>query len=326
MILPYYVRLLCLCLATFFVVHGMVWLVVRGITPGALKFAETMRSRQSSRMLFVLRILPAAMTLFLVAGFCVPSYVLLEPDVASERVSVTCLLAAAMGAAVWVVSLLRGLMAVVRTERHIRRWRRRRTSAVEIGENGESLLVVDEGTAVMAVAGVVSPTLVVSQTVMEALNDGQREAAFRHEEVHRSSRDNLKKLLFLLSPDVLPFIPGLKNLERGWAKFTEWEADDEAVDGSQERALSLASALIKVAKLGVHPAPADLSSLIDGDRDLATRVDRLLREPAYAVKPLRPAEAFARSAALVIGSVTATVLLWPESLGSVHRLLEQLLR
>ena len=326
MTLSYYMRLLCLCFATFFVVHGMVWLVVRGIAPGALKIAETMRPRQSSRLLFGLRMLPAAVTLFLVAGFCVPSYIWLEPDVANERVGWACLLAAAMGAAAWAVSLLRGLTSVVRTERYMRQYLSG-ARADEMVDDGEDVLVVDDGSAVMAVAGVVNPRLVISQSVMDTLSNEQRNAAYRHEAAHRSSQDNLKKLLFLASPDVLPFIPGLTNLERGWAKFTEWAADDQAVDGSQERALSLASALVKVAKLGVCPAPKYLlSSLIDDDHDLATRVDRLLREPAYVEKPLQPLVAFTRNATLVIGCVMATLLLWPDSLGGIHRLLERLVQ
>ena len=31
MILPYYLRLLCLCFATFFVVHALCWLVIRSV-------------------------------------------------------------------------------------------------------------------------------------------------------------------------------------------------------------------------------------------------------------------------------------------------------
>ncbi len=187
--------------------------------------------------------------------------------------------------------------------------------------------VVNEATAVMAVAGVLHPCLVVSQDVMNALSEEQKEAAFRHEAAHSTSRDNLKKLLFLLSPDVLPFVSGFSLLERGWAKFTEWAADDAAVDGSQSRALSLASALVRVAKLGVHPTPSYLlSSLVDSDADLARRVDRLLREPAYAAKPLAPLVTISRNIALVIGGVAATLLLWPESLGSVHRILERLVQ
>ena len=97
MTLPYYLRLLCLCLATFFVAHGVTWLAVRCIAPAALRIAATMKPRLSSRLLFALRIGPVATALFLVVGFCVPSYIWLEPDISSERVGLACLLAAVAG-------------------------------------------------------------------------------------------------------------------------------------------------------------------------------------------------------------------------------------
>lgn len=326
MTLPYNIRLLCLCFATFFVVHAAVWMMVRAITPAGLRIAETMRPRMASRLLFALRVAPASVALFLVAGFCVPSYICLEPDIASERVRLTFLLAAAAGTAVWLVSLLRGLFSVVRTQQYMRLCSQGAHSG-EVGPSEEEMLIVDDTAAIMAVAGIVHPRLLVSQSVMDALSEEQREAAFRHEAAHRTSRDNLKKLLFLLSPDVLPFVSGASDLDRAWSKFTEWAADDEAVDGNQERALSLASALVRVAKLGVHPSPAYLlSSLVDDDRELEVRVNRLLREPAYAEKPLQPIVAFTRNAALVIGSIAGTLLLWPGSLGGVHRLLEHLVQ
>lgn len=324
MTLPYYMRLLCLCFATFFVAHALTWLVVGSISSAAVRIAETMRPRLASRWLFALRMAPAVVTIFLVAGFCVPSYVWLEPDIASERVSWVCLVAATIGAAAWTISLLRGVISVARTERYMRQCRRRIRLA-DTAELDADVLLVDDATAVMAMAGVTHPRLVVSQVVMDALSEEQKEAAFRHEAAHRTARDNLKKLMFLLSPDVVPFFGAMTKLESGWARFTEWAADDEAVDGSQERALSLASALVRVAKLGVRPAPTYLlSSLVDDDRDLEARVERLLREPAYADKPLRPAAAFTRNVALVLGCVATTLLLWPESLSGIHRLLEHL--
>jgi Zn-dependent protease with chaperone function len=326
MILPYYLRLLCLCLATFFVVHGVGWLAVRSIAPAALRIAASMKPRLSSRLLFGLRMAPVAMTLFLVVGFCVPSYIWLEPDIASERVGLACLVAAVLGAAVWIVALVRGGSSVARTVRYVHACR---INSVEttVGRDSAQVLVLKDEVPLMAVAGVMHPCLVVSQSVMDALSDEQKEAAFRHESAHRTSRDNLKKFLFLLAPDILPFVSGLSGLEQGWAKFTEWAADDQAVDGDAKRALSLASALVKVAKMGVHPTPSYLlSSLVDDDRDLEVRVDRLLREPAYAEKPLAPVVAFARSAALVAAGVAATMLLWPGSLGGIHRLLEHLVQ
>jgi hypothetical protein len=256
----------------------------------------------------------------------VPSYLWLEPEASGERVGWFCLSAAVLGTAVWAISLLRGLSSVARTERYLRRCAHG-SLASGVGNGSGEVWVVNGGSPVMAVAGVVHPQLVVSKTVIEALSDEQKEAAFRHEAAHRASHDNLKKLMFLLAPDVLPWLSGYAKLDRGWAKFTEWAADDAAVDGSQDRALSLATALVRVAKLGVQPTPSYLlSTLVDDDRDLATRVDRLLREPAYAEKPLAPLVAISRNVALVIGGVAATLLLWPESLGRIHGLLEHLLQ
>ena len=319
-------RLLCLCFATFFMVHAACAVIVRVLSSTAVRVAGTMKPRRSARLLFALRIAPAGVTLFLVLGFCVPSYIWLEPDIAGERVGIACLLAAALGVAVWATSLMRGLVSVIRTQRYIRRCgsRGQRASA---GNASPELVVVSETNPVMAVAGVLRPRLLVSQDVMNALSEEQKEAAFRHEAAHRASRDNLKRLLFLLSPDVVPFVGSFSKLEDGWARFTEWAADDAAVDGDQSRALSLALALVRVAKLGVHGTPSYLlSSLVDTDRGLATRVDRLLREPEYAAKPLAPLVAVTRNIALVLGGIGVTLLLWPESLGSVHRILEQLVQ
>jgi Zn-dependent protease with chaperone function len=319
-------RLLCLCFATFFVVHALSWLVVRSLSSAAVQLAETMKPRHSARLLFGLRIAPVAVTLFLILGFCIPSYIWLEPDIAEERVGIACLLAAVLGAAIWAASLLRGLLSVLRTQRFIDRCSSAGRATV-VAEGPNELLVMSNTAAIMAVAGVLHPRLVVSEDVMEALTEEQREAAFRHEAAHGVSRDNLKKLLFLLAPDVLPFVRSLALLERHWAKFTEWAADDAAVDGDQGRALSLASALVRVAKLGVQPTPPYLlSSLVDDDRDLRRRVDRLLRDPEYAAKPLASPVALTRNIALMVGGLTVTLLLWPQCLGSVHRILEHLVQ
>ena len=324
--LPYYWRLVCLCLATFFVANAGCWLVIRGFSPAAMRISRTMRPRLSARLLFGLRMAPVAVSLFLVIGFCVPSYVWLEPNITSERVGRACLLAATLGASVWSISLARGFAAFLRTERYMHQFGRMRSGYTD-GQQGAEMLVVDDPAAVIAVAGVLHQRLIVSQAVIDSLTPEQKEVAFRHEAAHRLSRDNLKKFLFLLAPDILPFVSGASSLERGWNRITEWAADDHAVNGNQQRALSLASALVKVAKLGVTSIPSNLlSSLVDDSRDLEVRVDRLLREPMYAEKPLAPVVSFVRNAALVMAGVVFTVLLWPESLSGVHQLLERLVQ
>src|SRR5208282_2064249 len=105
MILPYTVRLLCLCLASFFLLHAALGLAVALAAPGALKLAEKMRARPAARFLFFLRVLPALLAAIVVLGLTVPSYMWLEPQSAEESVGLACCAAALMGAAVWCVSI-----------------------------------------------------------------------------------------------------------------------------------------------------------------------------------------------------------------------------
>src|ERR1022692_901964 len=99
MMVPYLLRLLCLCLAAFFVVHCVVGLAVAVGGPAALRAARRMRPRLAANFLLALRLLPAALALFVVAALCVPSYLWLEPEISAEEVGAGCLAAAVLAAA-----------------------------------------------------------------------------------------------------------------------------------------------------------------------------------------------------------------------------------
>src|SRR5271169_6821518 len=149
MILPYYSRLVCLCFATFFVTHAVCWLLIRSIAPAAVRMAGTMRPRSSTRLLFGLRMAPSAVGLFLVIGFCVPSYIWLEPPVQNERVGLACLLAAILGAVGWAISLLRGSLSVLRTAQYVRVCSLN-AQEIDPGCGLPEVLLVKDGAAVMA--------------------------------------------------------------------------------------------------------------------------------------------------------------------------------
>ena len=330
MALPYLLRLLCLCFATFFIVHAASAILVWIGAPAAFRVAQHSKPGFAAKFLFLFRMFPFALTLLIVLGFCIPSYLWLEPLASGEKVGLACLSAATMGFIVWMLSVFRVGFSLLRTSRYMTTCRR---NGQEVTVDGEAapVLVLKRDAPVMAVAGLVRPRLIVSRGVLHKLTPEQREAAFRHEQAHQASRDNLKRFLCLLAPDALPFVSGFRKIERQWARYTEWAADDHAVDGDSNRALSLAAALVSVAKMGVDHQPAYLlsslySPLVADDEDLAVRVDRLLREQQYAEKPLAPLVQVARNVALVAGSLVVAALVWPGSLGSVHQILEKLIQ
>jgi len=324
--LPYTVKLLCLCGASFFLIHMALAAAARLSAGTALRLAEHMKPHAAARLLFALRILPLGFTLLAVLAFCIPSYLWLEPQATGEKVGMLCVLMAVLGVALWVPAITRVMGAVRGTNRYLSQCERHGRKITVPGEESPALLLTDKA-PVLAVAGIFRPRLLISRRVLRGLSAEQREAALRHEQAHRTSGDNLKRLMILLSPDVVPFVATFRGLEHAWSKFTEWAADDAATAGDPERALTLASALVRVAKMGSRPRANVLScSLVGGAQELSQRVDRLLRPPATPEKPVKEVVRLLSGAVALAASAAAVVMLWPGSLSLVHQALEHLVR
>ena len=301
MTIPYFARLLCLSLAAFFVAQLVLTAIVRSAAGLAIERARHMRAHDGATLLFALRVAPAALAGAVVVGLCAPSYLWLEPEMATEQIGVGCIAAAVIAAGAWIQGITRAVRAGIRSGRLVR--------------NSER--VAGSEAPVLMLAGVFPGRLIVSRGVRLALTSDHLAVAVRHERAHGVAHDNLKRLLILLAPDVFPFAAGLDELERAWRRMAEWAADDYAVDGSRQRSLSLASALVRVARLGV-PASAPLATPLLGHRDdLSVRIERLLNGGM--------AGGSARSwPAIVVALVIAGVAVQPASLVAVHRLLETL--
>jgi Zn-dependent protease with chaperone function len=298
--------------------HLALGLTVSLIAPAAVRLAARARPRWAARFLLMLRLLPSGLALFVVAGLCVPSYLKLEPETTSENVGIVCFVAALLGLSIWGISIWRGVRASVHSLRYIRHCER-------VSRKRHSRMWIIEGADhVLALAGVLRPRLVVSRDVVSALSPHELAAALRHERAHQASRDNLKRLFLLLTPGIVPFFRGYEALERGWAKFTEWAADDAAVAGNPRHSLALAAALVRVARMGASPQPSPLmTSFLGGAQDLSARVDRLLRPSR---QPEHETPVLIVSTSLILSALLVTAMLQPSTLHSVHGLLEHLIR
>jgi Peptidase family M48 len=293
--LPYLLRLLCLSLACFLAVNLAADLAVRWFSARAIRRAERLPAHLAARMLFALRLFPAGFALFCVIGFCVPSYLWLEPDSAQEAAGFVCLTAAALSAAMWMTSFARAALAARRSSRYVRDYADTR------------------GT--VALLGILRPRVIVSSEAASQLTAAQLDVVVSHEIAHQASRDNLKRLLILLAPGF-----SFGNIERAWKRFSEWAADDVAVGGDPQRAIELASALVSVARLSAGGAIPELASALVADgAGLAERVDRLLQDRATEPNKSSKLLAIAFAIAAGIGLASPLALPW------VHRVLEHLM-
>jgi beta-lactamase regulating signal transducer with metallopeptidase domain len=325
MILPYLVRLLCLCFASFFVLNVVAGLFVRILSKSAIRFAESRTPHRAARLLLGLRLLPFALAAVFVLGLCVPSYLWLEPPASSERVGLVGGVLGLLGATTWLISLARTAHSLFRSLLHNRLCRLAGQEARLPGESSPVVLVENEA-PLLAMSGLVRPRLLISRSVLQNLSAEELDAALSHEHAHRTSRDNLKRLLLQLAPDIFPFLHPLRTLECTWSQFAEWAADDQATAGDSRRAVSLAAALVQVARMGRGPRLPFLStSLLACDRDLSARVDRLLETLPVIPSPALKAQPVLRAAVILVVGCLAALLATPATLSVVHELLELLL-
>ena len=324
MIASYGLRLVCLSLAVFLLVHTAMGAAVALLAQAAVRAAERVRPRLAARLLLAIRLLPVTSAIFVVAVFCVPSYLWLEQNAAAEEMGWTCLAAAVLAAGLWSDSAVNTVRTLVRSARYARSWRR---SAEAVRFDGQSLpaWVVKVATPIMALAGILRPRLVLSRAVVDALSAEQLAVALRHEDAHRRSWDNFKRLLLAAAPGLLPRVDGFAALERGWARMSEWAADDESVEGDSVRSLALAAALVRVARLGnpAHATALEVSFCGDGS-DLALRVDRLLHPQTFAPETAPRTRVLAAAAAVTVMASVAGLTLQAPTLASAHRLFEYL--
>jgi hypothetical protein len=299
MITEYFTRLICLSLAAFFAVHLLTSLAIWRVTPMAACVAGRLRPRLAARILLAMRFVPVASGLFVVAALCVPSYLELEPGEGVEAVGWPGVVAAAMAIAIWGNAIFRGLRTVLRSRQLIKR-----------------------RVPLFALTGIIRPRLLVAPAIRRSLTRDQLRVALHHERAHGLAWDNGKRLLLAFAPGLLPGVHGVTALERHWSRFTEWAADDDAIQGDPERSLALAGALVRIARMGSVALPL-ASGLLDGD-GLTERVDRLLNPAAPEPWDAQPMVITAAAALTVVASC-AGLALRPASLESAHRLLEHLI-
>ena len=322
--LPYGARLASIAAASFFAVNlaaGAVSLALERILRRRWNGCDP---RRAAAIVLALRLGPGALALAAVAVLCVPSFLVLEPAGTSESASLVCLVMATLGIALTSGAAVRGLAAWLRSWRGFQSLERSRET-VRLPGRRVPIEIVESRRPLLALVGVARPRLVATRAVLRALRPAELDAALRHERAHAVSRDNWKRLLLAMAPDLVPFAVRRRGLERSWARYAERAADDRAVAGSARRSVALAAALVRVARLGAA-APIPLAASLMGDaQDLEARVERLLRGPLPACNRTSPARLEWLWALASVAAAAAICATYPVLLATVHELLERLM-
>jgi len=281
----YILRLVALAFASFFLLHLVCSVVALACAPKALQLARRMPAASASRLLFLLRIAPALVPLLFILGLEIPSYLRLEPTVNQESIGWWGIGAALAGALCLLIPLTRSVQAMIASIRLNRHWQRRGRQ-IEASPANVPAYLVDDPRPVLALSGIIRPCILVSSGVVKALPPEQLQAAFRHEAAHLGTHDNLKKLALLL----VPRYSGFAELERAWARYSEWAADDRAARHDEDSALTLAGALVSIARMAQGPVmPALSASFAPSGGEFQARLERLLEPAATEQRSQMPA-------------------------------------
>jgi len=266
-----------LVLAAFAVVSVAAALALRASWPRFRGRTARMPPARRRRTLATVRLLPSALGAIVAVGLVAPAYLAYEPGNAGEAPGLALMLLATMGSALLAASAARIFVSWRATRRLLVEWRSA-GQPLDLSGAPAPTFRTESAFPVVAAVGVVRPRLFVATKVLGSLADEERAAVLAHEDAHLKARDNLTGLLLRACPDGFLWGREASVLERTWREAAEQAADEHAARSAPGRAVTLAEALVKVARMvprGTHlgvPAAA-----LHGGEAVADRVALLLR-------------------------------------------------
>jgi hypothetical protein len=302
------------------VVVALAWFAcinaIGSVFAAALAYAIHQRRTTIPRtwVFLAIRLLPASLSLFVAGAMFLPAQWVLEPRDAVETLGFALNALAVAGAALLARSAWR-VIAVARASHWVRAGSRPYRRGMP------DTYVVDSLRGV-SLAGIVRPRILIGRTVKSLLSRDELEVAVAHELAHRDAFDNLARWCMFCAPDFLAGSAIAARLEHDWHVAAESRADARAICGDRHRAVHLASALIKVARLSTMPAQRislpSWSTLNDSEL-LEWRVHRLLSGTLPAT------DALPRLGLITVIPLSVLIVV-PVLAGPVHRLTEALIR
>lgn len=271
---------ICLVLTALLAVNSLASLLFTAIWRLCEKRLTALSAHTRAEILFALRALPSALALICAGILVIPAYIAYEPRVTDEIVSTKLAALALLSATGVMFALWRAYRSWFATRSLLRGWLRL-SERIDLHDLTIPTFRIDHSFPIIAVVGSVKPRLFIASKVLDALTKDELAAAIAHERGHLIARDNLKRLALRACRDLLMLVPLGRSLDRAWAQAAEAAADEHAARENPARALNLASALIKIAKMVPTRERAEIplgAYLIGAEetQGVKTRIRRLL--------------------------------------------------
>jgi hypothetical protein len=247
----------------------------------ALWHAGLRRCNVTAGELFGLRLVPSVAAAVFTVVTVLPAFVRFEPRSDEwEEIGRILMLLALSGGLLLGAGVYRVWCAVRSTAALTSGW-----SKLEeyVTPDGICLQVIDVAVPIVAATGIWRSRVVIARTVLEVCTDEEIARVAAHERAHQVCYDNLKRLVLEGSPDLLSLLPAGRAIVERWHAATERAADERAVGWNPEDRLTLASALVKVARAALATPPAAMlfDSRLTDALDVEDRVRHLIAPGQY---------------------------------------------
>jgi len=312
--MTYFLRAVLLWSGAFF----LIYLALSMGVAGAWRFVSKRAESWDPSFLYRLRTVPLAVAVALVILVVIPSFLRLEPYQSEEAVGVLGIGLGCAGIVVVCFGTASVLFSLWKTQQFLAAYPPMRSSPLD--KSGARIVEIASAKPMLLVTGIFRPKFLISEQAFQRLNEGEMQAAIRHELAHAGYHDNFKKLVLRFSK--FPFLSGL---EQTWMHAAELAADDAAAT-DECGAVDLASALLKLATptCGTKMPDTSTSLMPPTEEALRARIQRLMAwqpGPVAASLPRKHLEALGILALLGLLAVVYLPLLQ-----HVHELSELLIR
>jgi len=317
-------RGLAVSFSIFALLYIALSVAVSGVWRRVWIYCQRYPVRGCANLLFTLRVMPFVLAAGVTLALAVPSFLLLEPRATNEPLGALPVALGLCGMAVVLTGLWSASVALLRVSRSIALWSREARVVVDSSKgltDSVPVLRISGAAPPLTAAGILRPSVWLSQAAEFVLTERELRSALRHEVVHIRRRDNLRKLIMRLAA-----FPGMAELESAWREATEMAADDAAVSSASE-ALDLAVAVIKLSRLAPLEAPAELTTALvhSSAESVTARVERLI---AWTEPPQSPAKKYSWGYALcaAVAVMVTLAVTYSELLVRIHAATEWLVR